>query len=164
MTIEAKRNYIERIENPAIADWIKRFIAHTSWTGFISFDFIMDENGAAHAIECNPRLTSGVHFFDQASLAAAILDPTVKVMYRSERLLQQFWPCLTETQASFGDWPVFGARLRALFSTRDVTWSAADPWPLVGMPWTAWSIISRSRSLGLSFGEAASIDIGWRSA
>ena len=152
----------ERIENEEIESWVRQFVAALNWTGFISFDFIIDEAGMPYAIECNPRLTSGVHFYCETSLAEAVLDPKAKVMYRPERLMQQFWPCLSETQAAFGDWALFGARMRSLFSTRDVTWCSQDPWPLLGMPWTAWSIISRSRKLGVSFGEAASSDIGWR--
>lgn len=154
----------ERIESEAIEAWVRHFVAALNWTGFISFDFIIDAQGMPYAIECNPRLTSGVHFYCEANLAQAVLDPEAKVMYRPERLMQQFWPCLSETQAAFGNWSLFAARMRALFSTRDVTWSAQDPWPLLGMPWTAWSIISRSRQLGVSFGEAASSDIGWRTA
>jgi carbamoylphosphate synthase large subunit len=154
----------ERIENAAIESWVRQFVAALSWTGFISFDFIMDEAGMPYAIECNPRLTSGVHFYCQSTLARAVLEPEAAVMYRPERLMQQFWPCLSETQASFGKWSLFASRIRSLFSTPDVTWSVDDPWPLLGMPWTAWSIISRSRQLGVSFGEAASSDIGWRAA
>jgi predicted ATP-grasp superfamily ATP-dependent carboligase len=154
----------ERIENPAIEHWVSLFVQALNWTGFISFDFIVDAAGVPFAIECNPRLTSGVHFYSAETIAAAVLDPEARVMYREERMMQQFWPCLSETQATFGNWPVFAERLRSLLATRDVTWSATDPWPLLGMPWTAWSIISRSRALGVSFGEAASSDIGWRAA
>ena len=35
----------ERVEHPAIADWITRFIAAAQWTGFIAFDIILDEAG-----------------------------------------------------------------------------------------------------------------------
>ena len=154
----------ERVENPAIERWIRQFVQALNWTGFISFDFIVDAAGVPFAIECNPRLTSGVHFYDTQAIAPAVLDPKAMVMYRNERLMQQFWPCLSETQAAFGNWPLFAERLRSLFATRDVTWASNDPWPLLGMPWTAWSIISRSRALGVSFGEAASSDIGWRAA
>ena len=35
----------ERVEAPAIAAWTRRFVAETGWTGFISFDFIVDAAG-----------------------------------------------------------------------------------------------------------------------
>jgi hypothetical protein len=134
----------------------------TGWTGFVSFDFIVDDVGVPWALECNPRLTSGVHFFETDDIARAVLDPAAIVRFREERRLQQMWACLTETQHSFGDWPAFGRNLKHLFGTRDVSWSARDPWPLVGMPWTAWTIISESRARKISFGEAASLDLVWR--
>ncbi|MFN3892352.1 MAG: ATP-grasp domain-containing protein [Beijerinckiaceae bacterium] len=153
----------ERVDHPAILEWVGRFVAVSDWTGFISFDFIVDADGAPWALECNPRLTSGVHFFETQDIARAILHPGAAVRFRRERRLQQMWACVTETQNSFGDWPRFRKNLRHLFSTRDVSWSMRDPWPLVGMPWTAWTIISQSRALKISFGEAASSDIVWRS-
>jgi hypothetical protein len=152
----------ERVEHPAIDAWVQRFAQASAWTGFLSFDFIVDEAGAPWGLECNPRLTSGVHFFETQDIARAVLDPSAQVRFRKERRLQQFWACLTETQNSFGDWPVFRRNLRHLFGTRDVSWSMTDPWPLVGMPWTAWTIISQSRRQQVSFGEAASMDIAWR--
>ncbi len=151
----------ERLADPAIETWVAAFAAATDWSGFLSFDFIVDEAGAPHAIECNPRLTSGVHFFQTADIAPAMLDPAAPLRLRAEPMMQQFWPCLSQTQASFGDWPVFARQMRALFSTRDVTWAARDPWPLLGQPWSAWPIIARARAGACSFGEAASADLLW---
>jgi hypothetical protein len=151
----------ERVDHPAIDAWIARFVAATGWTGFIAFDFIVDAAGTPWGIECNPRTTSGLHFFAEADLAAAILDPTHPLRFRPERRLQQFWSCVTETQDSFGDWPRFRANLRHLFGTRDVTWRATDPLPLLTMPWTAWPIISEAKKRGVPFGEVATLDVGW---
>jgi predicted ATP-grasp superfamily ATP-dependent carboligase len=152
----------ERMEDPAIAGWVEAFAQATGWSGFLSFDFIVDAAGTPHAIECNPRLTSGVHFFETPDIARAMLDPSAPLRFRRETLLQQFWPCLSQTQASFGDWPAFARNMRALFGARDVTWSPRDPWPLVGQPWSAWPIIARARAQRCSFGEAASADLLWR--
>ncbi|NCW40247.1 MAG: hypothetical protein EBV79_08490, partial [Betaproteobacteria bacterium] len=83
----------ERVEDPSIARWVASFAAATRWSGFLSFDFIVDESGVPHAIECNPRLTSGVHFFETADIAPAMVDPSAPLRLRKERVLQQFWPC-----------------------------------------------------------------------
>ncbi|MEL6683947.1 MAG: hypothetical protein AAFN63_07385 [Pseudomonadota bacterium] len=53
-------------QDPAIADFIRRFVAVTAWNGQLSFDFIRQADGTITAIECNPRATSGIHFFGQA--------------------------------------------------------------------------------------------------
>ena len=152
----------ERVDDPPILRWVEAFVAATRFTGFISFDFIVDDAGTPWGIECNPRLTSGVHFMMTQDLAPAIMQSRQQVRLRPERRLQQFWACLTETQGRFGQWPAFRRNLANLFRTPDVTWSASDPWPLIGMPWTAWPIISASRARRVSFGEAASRDILWR--
>jgi hypothetical protein len=50
------------------------FAARTAWTGQLSFDFRRAADGHLHAIECNPRATSGLHFFAPADdLPGAIL-------------------------------------------------------------------------------------------
>ena len=66
----------ERLDVPAEVDrWIRQFVMHTQWDGFISFDLILDEDGRVQGIECNPRATSGIHFVEPEGLAQALLDP-----------------------------------------------------------------------------------------
>ncbi|MES2711755.1 MAG: ATP-grasp domain-containing protein [Pseudomonadota bacterium] len=150
----------ERVEEPAIADWIARFVSGAGWTGFIAFDIIVDAHGMPYGIECNPRTTSGLHFFRTEDIAPAILDPALTPRFRDERELQQFFSCLTETQKAMFR-PGFGGRLRALLGTTDVTWSARDPLPLLAMPITTWKIIWLSMRHRATFGEVATVDVGW---
>ncbi|MBM4217122.1 MAG: ATP-grasp domain-containing protein [Gammaproteobacteria bacterium] len=150
----------ERIEVPAeIDDWIRRFVAAVRWDGFISFDLIVDDDGHVHGIECNPRATSGIHFVEPAGLAEALLNPAGShpPTLRPERLSQQFFPCLTETQKSMFS-PRFRYNLRCLLEAREVTWKISDPWPFLGMPYTAWNIIALASRTGMTFGEVAMLD------
>ncbi len=154
----------ERIDAPAaVLQWIERFVAHTGFDGFVSFDLMLDAQGVVWGIECNPRTTSGIHFVHPADLARSVLQPDEPQSWRFKpgRLLQQFYPCLTETQAS-----VFSARfrsnLRNLWRARDVSWQLDDPWPFVGMPWTSWPIIERAIEERCTFGEVAMRDFDWR--
>jgi hypothetical protein len=154
----------ERVDDPATEDWVRRFVTASAWSGCISFDFVIDAAGQPAAIECNPRATSGIHFIEEADLARAITTPedTTPIRYRSSRLAQQFYPCLTETQASlFKDRGRFAANLRALVSARDVSFSWRDPMPFLAMPYTAWPIIREATRRGVTFGEVAMLDIGW---
>ena len=48
----------------AIRAFLERFGAETGYTGQVAFDYIETADGRCHAIECNPRATSGVHLFD----------------------------------------------------------------------------------------------------
>src|SRR5262249_40436888 len=64
----------------AVDDFVARqfaagLVARLNWSGQISFDFRRDEAGNLHVIECNPRTTSGVHYFGPADgLARSFLD------------------------------------------------------------------------------------------
>ena len=153
----------ERVENPAISAWVRDFVARTGHSGFISFDFVVDDAGRALAIECNPRVTSGIHFVEALPLARAIMDPAgvESVPLRSGTLFQQFYPCLTETQKA-----IFRPRDRArhlhyLRAARDVVWDARDPLPFLTMTFTSYQILELSIFRGMSLGEAATRDIEW---
>jgi predicted ATP-grasp superfamily ATP-dependent carboligase len=151
-------------QHPAIEAWCARFAAATGWTGFLSFDFIVDAAGTAWAIECNPRVTSGVHFMHPEDLARAVLDPTFAgpARLREHALMQQLWTTLTECWAAIADPPERRRRLRALATARDVTWQARDPLPLLLMPFASWRIMWLAASRRISFGEAATLDIAWK--
>lgn len=151
----------ERVEEPAIADWVRHFAAATGWTGFISFDFIVDSGGTPWAIECNPRTTSGVHFWQRDDISRAIWERGFVPAFRSERRLQQFYSALTETQMSFFRRGAFRENLRSLVNTPDVTWSAEDPKPFLTMTWTSWEIIRMAFAQKATFGEVATLDVGW---
>jgi predicted ATP-grasp superfamily ATP-dependent carboligase len=153
----------ERIESPAIGNWVREFVARTGHSGFISFDFVVDASGQVRAIECNPRVTSGIHFVDSTALARAILDPgaTIDVPLRAGKLFQQFYPCLTEAQKAIFR-PADRARhLHYLRAARDVVWSARDPLPFLTMTLTSYQILALSIFRGLSLGEASTRDIEW---
>jgi hypothetical protein len=153
-----------RVEDAAVTRWIDRFVTATGYEGFLSFDFIV-EAGRPLAIECNPRVTSGIHFVQAEPLARALLDPLsmAPVPLRREPELQQFYAALTEVQGRF--WKRGGGRAaRDLFGTPDVSWHARDPLPFLGMTWSAWPIIAAARKTGLSFAEVATRDIDWTGA
>ena len=64
----------EPYRSAAALKFIANFAQRLSWTGQISFDFRHAADGSLHVIECNPRATSGVHFFLSGDrLADAIL-------------------------------------------------------------------------------------------
>ncbi len=146
--------------------WIKRLVQHTGFDGFISFDLIERSDGEVTGIECNPRATSGLHFVEPGDLARLLLAPQTELGaapfgYRPERLLQQFYPCLTETQKSMFGGDRFQRNLACLWRARDVSWRSDDPWPALSMPWTSWPIIEQSLRRRSSFGEVAMLDLMW---
>jgi hypothetical protein len=152
----------ERVDDPAIEAFVRDYAAATRWTGFLSFDFMLGDQGRPYAIECNPRTTSGLHFFEPADLAHAVLDPAHPLRHRPQPRLQQFYSCLTETQLSLFRGGGFGGKLRTLTTTPDVTWSARDPMPFLTMTFTTWPIIRAAMAARATFGEVATLDVGWR--
>ena len=153
----------ERVCSAAIEAWVREFVARSGHSGFISFDFVVDSDGRALAIECNPRVTSGVHFVEPLPLARAILDPAgaADPPLRAGRLFQQFYPCLTETQKAMFRPRDRRHHLHYLRAARDVVWSARDPLPFLTMTFTSYQILALSVFRGLSLGEAATRDIEW---
>jgi len=152
----------------AITAWINRFVEAAGWSGFISFDFIVADSGEVHGIECNPRATSGVHFWEPKDIAGAILDPAryggpggAQVRVRPQEQLQQFYSCLTETQMAVFRRDGALNRLRRLATTKDVTWEWRDPLPFLTMTMTSWRIIALSIARRTTFGEVATLDVGW---
>lgn len=148
----------ERVDNSAVDEWVKRFVATTRWTGFISFDFLINSEGTPFAIECNPRTTSGLHFFINRDIAKAILDPTHGLLLRRQTRLIQFWSAMQHFADHFGEINEMSRALRHIFTSRDVTFSWRDPLPLILMPWAAKEITSVAKRNRTPFGIAATRD------
>lgn len=58
------------LAHPQVRDFVSRFVQRHTFSGQIAFDFIENEQGELYVIECNPRLTSGVHLFTGQQEAA----------------------------------------------------------------------------------------------
>ena len=145
-------------------EWIANFVLDLGYSGFIAFDFILDENGDAWPLECNPRLTSGIHFMDYADLAASILGapPGHGIRRKPGKAFQEGHTTLTQAYAAFFSPRAFLRRIGHVFSTKDVLWSWRDPLPFVLMTPMSWEILRQVVFKGATFGEAATRDIEWR--
>lgn len=154
----------ERLENEnQIEEWIETFVSKTRHSGFIAFDMMEDEVGIPHAIECNPRATSGIHFLNRSDIAQSIMDPETLngLRFRAEKFMYQFWACLTETQAAVFKSGNGFKNAKIMLKAKEVNFSWSDPLPLWLMPFTSWTIMKRAFIKGESFGEAAMHDLTW---
>ena len=149
--------------NP-ITSFVESLIDKLNYDGFISFDIFVDDNGQASAIECNPRLTSGIHLFDHLDVARAILNQTEinPIAYRNRRSFQHFWPCLGATEMSLLRMNNFRQHLQHFLSSADVTWSWQDPLPFFMMNFCTGDILKKTFFEKMSLGEAAITDIEWQ--
>ncbi|WOJ91897.1 ATP-grasp domain-containing protein [Congregibacter variabilis] len=154
----------ERVDDAGSAkDWVSDFITGSDYNGFLAFDFIVDDGGQARAIECNPRATSGVHFFDMASLGQALLDPDAAATIELSRETRYQWAysTLTETYAALFRPKEFARRFKEMRRARDVIWAARDPLPFLLMTPMSWEILWPAMTSSLSLGEATQRDIAW---
>ncbi len=147
----------------AIHDWISQFVEHLDFTGFVAFDFILDAQGKPWPIECNPRLTSGIHFFDEHGLAEALLGVgnAQWLPLNQKRRYQWGYSTLTEAYSALfsGRGKEFLRRMGQLFTARDVVWRSSDPLPFILMTPMSWSILKPTLLSGISLGEASQRDI-----
>jgi predicted ATP-grasp superfamily ATP-dependent carboligase len=154
----------ERVDAaPAVRHWISSFLEGCPCSGLLGFDFIVDTQGEARALECNPRATSGVHFFDAASLGRALLAPAEAegVAFAEGQRFQWAYSTLTEAYAAFLRPREFTRRMGQLFSARDVVWESGDPLPFLLMTPLSWEILWPAMSSSLTLGEATQRDIAW---
>lgn len=61
------------IEEKTIEAWVRQFVERAQLSGQFAFDFIRDSSGAVYPIECNPRLTSGIHLFRHTPIIQCIM-------------------------------------------------------------------------------------------
>ncbi|QEE36048.1 hypothetical protein FTO60_10190 [Octadecabacter sp. SW4] len=66
--------YLRPVDDPAVRHFVQTYVTHTGWHGQISFDFIRGQDGTALPLECNPRATSGVHFFRDGRAVSRALE------------------------------------------------------------------------------------------
>lgn len=148
-----------------IIDWIDTWVTSFSLEGFLALDLIIDDAGQPWGIECNPRLTSGIHFFDDmASLLledASFNESTSPTKAQKTHRWQWAYSTLTEAYAELfkGRPRDFFKNLRWLFTTRDCVWSWRDPLPFLLMTPLSAPILWPAMSEGISMGEACQRDI-----
>ncbi len=64
----------EPLWDESAATFVERFAASRRFSGSLSFDFIRGKDGRFKVIECNPRLTSGLHVLDPSVSLSDLLD------------------------------------------------------------------------------------------
>ena len=161
-------------ERVAAPDDVRRFVAAfvrgVDHEGMIAFDFIADESGRHHAIECNPRATSGIHFLMPGVLAAALLateratgraasgEPAIAPLGARR---QEFWSALIEIEGALLRGRLDRTGWRRLFTTPDVNWSRRDPLPFLLMAISGLPLLWRALRARRPITEVTMLDMGW---
>lgn len=140
--------------------FLEQFGRETGYTGSVGFDFIEDNNGIFHVLECNPRSTSGVHLFNNqrqqlvnsmSMKPARVLEPTSE-----PRMLGLAMLILAAPQKCLS--PRFW---RDYSQAHDVIIQKDDYWPLPAQVLSLGEIIVRAASRRCGFLCASTADIEW---
>lgn len=129
----------------------------TGFTGSLSFDFIRGKDGLT-VLECNPRVTSGVHLMGEAELVSALADPTAPLhVVPAGRMRQLLFPAIASLASRLSG--LGGAAAAIRFG--DVVMSPGDPGPALAQVPMAWHFLRVARRERLSLAAATTHDIEW---
>jgi glutathione synthase/RimK-type ligase-like ATP-grasp enzyme len=143
-------------DDPAVADFVARFVEGTGWTGQVSFDLMRTADGSLVALECNPRATSGVHFFrDPSAFADAFLgqDVITPDVAGLQAVKAAMW--------IYGPWQKPVGFLHAMKRARDVLAWPDDPAPARKQLAAAFEIARIAMRHRVGLVAAATYDIEW---
>jgi hypothetical protein len=122
----------QSIRDEAIEQWIESFARQANYHGFLSFDFQRTAAGEIFALECNPRITSGIHLVNPDVLAQAILDPQRPLPKKASRSRAQILLGVLTALPDIVSSPRLAWKtLQECTRARDVTFSWSDLWPLL---------------------------------
>ena len=154
--------YFQPVEDDRARAFVERFVAGTYWTGQISFDLMRLADGTVLPLECNPRATSGLHFFrDPRAFVAALAEDASLVtrdVARPQTVRLAMWIYGLPSALRAGRWGAFRRHLSAAGELLD--------WPGDAAPKRAqWRALAEVAALalrhGISLQKASTRDIEW---
>ncbi|MFT7521067.1 MAG: hypothetical protein ACI9MC_003218, partial [Kiritimatiellia bacterium] len=150
------------LQHPAARAWVETFVAAEELTGMVAFDFF-DVHGEVVAIECNPRLTSGVHLMNDANaVVRAFFEVDGPVVEPVEGVSAQLAaPMLLYGLPQAVQRGNVKAWWEAFRSSREVSWQAGDARPFLfqGVSIAALTLTALRHREGLL--DATTHDIRW---
>lgn len=150
------------LDDDAVLDWVRAFAEGTRWTGQLAFDFVLTDDGPV-AIECNPRLTSGVHLLrDGPALLRALRDPDAPLLtapdHASAQISAGMWLYALPRSIRHGELREWW---RATCTSREVSYQADDLRPLLLQPLSVGALLARAVRVGEGVLDATTWDIRW---
>ncbi|UPG65996.1 ATP-grasp domain-containing protein [Metabacillus endolithicus] len=154
-TLSFKHEY-----RPDIEQFSRDVVEKLNFSGQISFDFIIHENGVAFPIECNPRATSGLHLFDKE--LAYIFTAAKSILYPGEDRKEAIklavflfgWKNV-KSITQLRKW------LEVFISYKDITLKRNDLGPYFYQIISLYKMWKESRRNQVSLMEQSTFDISW---
>lgn len=130
-------------QSEAVNEMVRTIVEKLNFTGNISFDFIRKED-TYFVIECNPRITSGIHTLRHNRFEELFFDSVSEPVCKPAQL---FFPTLA---SSF-----------RLVTYEDVIWNGKDIKPFLNQIRCLMSFHSIAKKQKVSLTEAMTYDIEW---
>ncbi|QST02101.1 ATP-grasp domain-containing protein (plasmid) [Pontibacillus sp. ALD_SL1] len=145
-------------ERRELERWVRSFVRKMRFTGSIAFDFILTEEGGWLPIECNPRVTSGIHLFRGCFLPG---------LFSQEK--ERVFPCKEGFMISALCLWNEGKRILTLNQKmppypkgyKDIFFDQEDPGPFLYQGISLYGWRREAKRLGVSITEASTYDIQW---
>lgn len=158
--------YFKPVQHQPLMEWVKHFVAHASFTGQISFDFIETNDGTIYPIECNPRTTSGIHLlpYNNALMEAMIgghLDDEI-LRTPPSHPATMLLPAIFIYSYRLLPFPKrWFAWLSDVYKGKDVVFCTSDIGPFFEQFRIVWESWNTARKHRVSLTEATTLDIEW---
>ena len=140
---------------------MRHFVAGTGWTGQISFDLIRRPDGSVLPLECNPRATSGLHFFRNPSAFSRAMfgqDTIMPDVSRPQCVRLALWLYGSQRLFRPGGWQTLR---RALAEAEDVMNWPGDRIGVLGQLRPVVEIARLAIRQGISLQAASTHDFQW---
>lgn len=152
----------EHSEKDDIELFVHTIVEKLSYTGQISFDFIVNQAGIAIPIECNPRATSGLHLFSKEIAHAIINDELRETMYPKKETkeaikLGVLLYCIKNVKSVNQVKRFF----LTLFTYKDTVYRKNDKTPLFYQFICIYELWKASRKNHVNMLEQSTYDISW---
>ncbi|MCH2022058.1 MAG: ATP-grasp domain-containing protein [Saprospiraceae bacterium] len=154
--------YFEAIEVPEIEDIVTTIAKDKKYTGFLSFDFIKKEtDGKFYTIECNPRVTSGIHLFDSKD-AFMPFKKSLSICYPKENNRMMLTVAMVlYNLAETRSWTSFWDLIQCMLKAEDVVFSWRDLKPFFAQFMSIFYFYKLAKENNISILEATTHHIEW---
>ena len=127
-TVSKSSVFFEKTGKGDLGGIIEKIASNCNYTGFLSFDVILGEDGIVRPIECNPRATSALHLYStKDKIDSAILNgEVIHCTGGSRRLVLPMWINLVSNLFKKGH---FKKWRKAIKRSKSVEWNVFDPRP-----------------------------------
>jgi len=142
--------YFQWQDNPELLTCIKEFVSHYRLHGQVSFD-VIKRHGKYYFLECNPRMTSGIHNIAHSHLRQYI-NKILSLPCTNQRVPRNTQPQMLS---------VLNVGKEGWSKARDIIFSPDDMTPAIGQILSSLEVMYRSWKYRLSLVDSTVFDISW---